>query len=89
MFWVFPVSLEELSVRARSISEGMKLAAAKAIASCVEDVDSDHIIPSPFNPEVAAQVAKAVAKTALDEGLARLNIDLDQMETTIHNELKI
>ena len=77
-----------LAARATSISEGMKLAAAKPIASCVEEINCDQIIPSPFNPQVAAQVAKAVAKKALDEGLARLNIDLDQLETTVFNELK-
>jgi len=77
-----------LAVRAKSISEGMKLAAAKAIASCVEEVNSDSIIPSPFNPEVPAKVAKAVAKAAIDEGLARLNIDLDQLEEIVLLELK-
>ncbi|MGZ8758870.1 MAG: NAD-dependent malic enzyme, partial [Aeromicrobium sp.] len=61
-----------LDVRATRISEGMKLAAAVAIADLVGDeLREDYIIPSPFDPRVATAVAKAVTDTARREGLAR------------------
>ncbi len=61
-----------LDVRARQISEGMKLAAANALAELVgEDLAPDRIIPSPFDAQVVPSVATAVAETARREGLAR------------------
>lgn len=70
---VFPgIFRGALDVRATRISEGMKLAAAMAIADLVGDeLRDDYIIPSPFDPRVAAAVAKAVMETARREGLAR------------------
>ncbi len=62
-----------LDVRARDISEGMKVAAAKALAALVGDeLSRDYIIPSPFDRRVAPAVAKAVADAAVKEGLARI-----------------
>jgi malate dehydrogenase (oxaloacetate-decarboxylating) len=62
-----------LSVRATAITEGMKLAAAEALAAVVADeLAEDLIIPSPFNPQVAPTVAAAVAAAARAEGVARL-----------------
>ncbi len=60
-----------LSVRATKITEGMKLAAAKGLASLVDDSDlnADHIIVSAFDPRVADTVAKAVADEAIKEGV--------------------
>ena len=62
-----------LDVQASTINEKMKMAAAKAIASLIkpEELDEDHIIASPFNPEVAPTVAAAVAKAARKTGVAR------------------
>ncbi len=53
-------------VRARAITEDMKLAAARGIASVVADdeLDEDYIIPSVFNRDVAREVASAVAEVA-------------------------
>src|ERR687895_789676 len=53
-------------VRARAITEDMKLAAARGIASVVGDdeLDEDYIIPSVFNRDVAREVASAVAEVA-------------------------
>jgi malate dehydrogenase (oxaloacetate-decarboxylating)(NADP+) len=81
-----------LDVRARRINEEMKLAAARAIAALAkEDVpDSvsrayggehfvfgpEYIIPKPFDPRVLLWVAPAVAKAALETGVARLQVDL-------------
>ena len=61
-----------LSVGATRITEGMKLAAAMALADVVLDrLDADHVIPSVFDPFVAPTVAAAVAKAARAEGIAR------------------
>jgi malate dehydrogenase (oxaloacetate-decarboxylating) len=61
-----------LDVRATRISEGMKLAAAQAIADLVgDDLSETYVIPSPFDPRVASAVARAVTDTARREGLAR------------------
>ncbi|MEO2138961.1 MAG: malic enzyme-like NAD(P)-binding protein [Thermoleophilia bacterium] len=63
-----------LDVRARQISEGMKVAAAQAIADVITDdeLHEDYIIPSCFNPEVAPAVAAATRRVAIEEGLARI-----------------
>ncbi len=59
-------------VHASSITEGMKLAAAQALASLVEDDLSEvKIIPEPFDPRVGPAVAAAVADAARADGVAR------------------
>jgi malate dehydrogenase (oxaloacetate-decarboxylating) len=62
-----------LDVRARAITEEMKLAAAEAIAAVVEpaELGPDYVIPSVFNRKVAPAVAEAVADAAEQSGLAR------------------
>jgi malate dehydrogenase (oxaloacetate-decarboxylating) len=60
-----------LSVGASRISEGMKLAAAAALADVVaDDLHDDHVVPSVFDPTVAPSVAAAVSTAARVEGLA-------------------
>jgi malate dehydrogenase (oxaloacetate-decarboxylating) len=61
-----------LDVRAREINEEMKLAAAEAIAAAVprSELSPEYIIPSVFQPNVAASVARAVAKAAIETGVA-------------------
>lgn len=63
-----------LDVRAKKINEQMKLAAAKAIASCVadEELRPDFIVPSPFDPHVASRVAQAVIEAAHLTNVARV-----------------
>jgi malate dehydrogenase (oxaloacetate-decarboxylating) len=62
-----------MSVRASRITEGMKLAAANALADVVgDDLTDECVIPSPFDDRVAPAVAGAVARTAREEGVARL-----------------
>ena len=58
---------------ARRITENMKVAAARAIASTVSDDElaPDHIIPSVFNPNVAPAVAAACAEAARSDGVCR------------------
>ncbi|HUI29960.1 MAG TPA: NADP-dependent malic enzyme [Candidatus Acidoferrales bacterium] len=80
-----------LDVRARTINEEMKIAAVKALASLAKEPVPDsvkrayggvelefgrnYIIPKPFDPRVITWVAPAVAKAAIETGVARLQID--------------
>ena len=61
-----------LDVRAREITEAMKMAAAEGIAAIVGDDElrEDHVIPSAFNRDVAPAVADAVAREARRTGWA-------------------
>jgi malate dehydrogenase (oxaloacetate-decarboxylating) len=61
-----------LDVRAREITEAMKMAAAQGIAAIVTDdqLDEEHVIPSAFNRDVAPAVAEAVAREARRTGSA-------------------
>ena len=79
-----------LDVRARRIDEGMKLAAAHAIAALArEEVPAqvlraygierlefgrDYFIPKPLDPRLLERVAPAVARAAVDSGVARAPI---------------
>jgi malate dehydrogenase (oxaloacetate-decarboxylating) len=61
-----------LDARAVTITEGMKLAAAEAIAAVVADeLTETSIVPSPFDERVAPAVAAAVAAAAHREGVTR------------------
>jgi malate dehydrogenase (oxaloacetate-decarboxylating) len=61
-----------LDVAATAITEGMKLAAARAIAEVVGDeVRADYIIPSVFDTRVGPLVAQYVAEAAVAEGVCR------------------
>ncbi len=59
-------------VHATAITEGMKLAAAEALAALVgDDLTEEMIIPSPFDPRVGPAVSSAVAEAARRDGVAR------------------
>ncbi|MSY84846.1 MAG: NAD-dependent malic enzyme [Actinobacteria bacterium] len=61
-----------LDVHATGITEGMKLAAANALAELVGDeLREDFIIPGPFDPRVPGAVSAAVAEAARRDGVAR------------------
>jgi malate dehydrogenase (oxaloacetate-decarboxylating) len=62
-----------LEVRATTINEEMKLAAAQAIAQVIpeDELHPDYVIPSVFNRRVAESVAEAVAAAAVASGVAR------------------
>ncbi|MET3290974.1 UNVERIFIED_CONTAM: malate dehydrogenase (oxaloacetate-decarboxylating) [Brevibacillus sp. OAP136] len=66
-----------LDVHATGINEEMKLAAVHAIASLIspEELSVDKVIPAPFDPRVAPNVAAAVAKAAMETGVARKTVD--------------
>ena len=77
-----------LDVRAKKITENMKMAAAKALAALAKEpvpyyvkaayhtdeivYGQKHIIPLPFNKEVLVWVASAVARQAVEDGVARV-----------------
>ena len=83
-----------LDVRATAINEEMKLAATRALAALAkEDVPEsvcqaygverirfgpDYIIPKPFDPRVLVWEASAVARAAMESGVARQNVDLEE-----------
>jgi malate dehydrogenase (oxaloacetate-decarboxylating) len=61
-----------LDVRATAITEGMKLAAANALAELVgEGLSEAYVVPSPFDARVAPAVSTAVAAAARSDGVAR------------------
>ena len=80
-----------LDVRATTINEEMKIAAVKALASLArEDVPEavnraymssnltfgrEYIIPKPLDPRLISRIAPAVAKAAVDSGVAKRNIE--------------
>ncbi|WP_026560824.1 malic enzyme-like NAD(P)-binding protein [Bacillus sp. J37] len=70
-----------LDVRATHINEQMKIAAVEAIASLIseKDLNSDYVIPAPFDPRVAPAVASAVAKAAMETGVARIKVDPEEV----------
>jgi malate dehydrogenase (oxaloacetate-decarboxylating)(NADP+) len=92
-----------LDVRARRITEQMKIAAARALAALArEDVpDSvvaayglkslrfgpDYLIPKPLDPRVLLWVAPAVAQAAIDSGVARLPLDREAYVTELEGRL--
>jgi len=78
-----------LDVRAPTITEAMKMAAAHAIAATVDESElrEDYIIPSVFNRDVAPAVAQAVADEARADGTARagLEVGFAQGDTATHS----
>ncbi|MBM3418207.1 MAG: NADP-dependent malic enzyme, partial [Bacteroidetes bacterium] len=93
-----------LDVRATKINEEMKLAAVKAIASLAKETipeevieaygeknisfGRDQIIPKPLDPRLIYYVAPAVAKAAIDSGVAKCPIkNWDLYEQTLKNRL--
>lgn len=63
-----------LDVRASAITENMKIAAAYAIASLVDDKDlnEDYILPYAFDERIKDTVSRAVADAAVKDGVARI-----------------
>lgn len=71
---VFPgIFRGALDVRATDITEEMKLAASRAIASLItpEELNEEYIIPSPFDKRVCSAVAKEVGRVAREQGIAK------------------
>ena len=71
-----------LDVRATHINEKMKVAAVEAIAGLISDdeLKADYVIPAPFDPRVAPNVAAAVAKAAMETGVARIKVNPEDVK---------
>ncbi len=71
-----------LDVRAKQINEQMKIAAVEAIAHLIaeDELRADYVIPAPFDPRVAPAVAAAVAKAAIETGVAQVIVDPKDVE---------
>jgi malate dehydrogenase (oxaloacetate-decarboxylating)(NADP+) len=92
-----------LDVRARKITDNMKLAATRALAALArEDVPESvaqaygaetfrfgprYLIPKPFDYRVLLWVAPAVARAAVEDGVARLELDHDEYRTRLEARL--
>ena len=92
-----------LDVRATTINEEMKVAAARAIAELARErvpdevaaaygknhkFGTDYIIPAPFDPRLIEVVSSAVAKAAMDSGVAKAPIaDLDAYRHSLKSRL--
>jgi len=89
-----------LDVRASSINEEMKMAAAKALAELAKEhvpdcvlkaynleslsFGKDYIIPKPLDPRLISRFASAVAKAAMDSGVAKFPVtDWDKYKTSL------
>jgi malate dehydrogenase (oxaloacetate-decarboxylating)(NADP+) len=94
-----------LDVHARAINMEMKLAAAYALANLAKTEVPDavarayggvhfhfgpeYIIPKPFDPRILVWEASAVAKAAMDTGVARKHIDIEEYKTQLEDRLGI
>jgi malate dehydrogenase (oxaloacetate-decarboxylating)(NADP+) len=93
-----------LDVRTTEINNAMKIAAAKALAALArekvpEDVlkaynleslsfGKDYIIPKPIDPRVMLWVSPAVAQAAIDSGVARINLDMEEYKKSLSCRLE-
>lgn len=70
-----------LDVEATHINEEMKQAAVEAIADLIkpEKLNPDYCIPGPFDKRVAPSVAREVAKAAMESGVARVDVDPEEI----------
>lgn len=88
---VFPgVFRGAIDVRARQINEAMKIAAVNAISSLIpeDELREDNIVPDPFDPRVAPAVAAAVAKAAMETGVARIKVDPEEIRKRTAERIK-
>ena len=92
-----------LDVRARAINDEMKMAACRALAELArmdvpESVERaygderfrfgpEYLIPKPFDPRIMLWVAPAVARAAMETGVARLEIDVDRYRQELRARL--
>jgi len=70
-----------LDVWATRINERMKMAAVEGIAGLIgeDELNEDYVIPGPFDSRVAPIVASSVAKAAMESGVARINVDPEEV----------
>jgi len=93
-----------LDVEARKINEEMKIAAAHALAELAKEpvpdevleayglkelqFGKDYIIPKPLDARILEWEATAVAKAAMDSGVARIKLDLEEYRSSLRGRLK-
>ncbi len=93
-----------LDVRATEINEEMKVAASRALAALAHEAvpeevceaygvksivfGRDYIIPKPFDRRVLLWEATAVAKAAMETGVAKMVVNLDQYRKTLEARLE-
>ena len=78
-----------LDVRARTITDEMCFAAAKALADHVDDrLDEEHILPNMDDWEVFPREAAAVAIKAQEQGVSKLNLSYEQIFEQAHTIIK-
>ena len=70
-----------MDVRAKAITEEMKVAAVYAISDLIDEKDlrADYVVPDAFDPRVAPAVAAAVARVAMEIGIARVKVDPEEV----------
>jgi len=94
-----------LDVRASRINEAMKVAASQALAALAREpipasvlkayklealeFGRDYIVPKPLDPRACLWVAPAVAKAAIESGVARIELDLDTYVDQLRERLNI
>jgi malate dehydrogenase (oxaloacetate-decarboxylating)(NADP+) len=94
-----------LDVRASRINEAMKVAASQALAALAREAvpasvlkaynikalsfGMDYIVPKPLDPRACLWVAPAVAKAAIESGVARIELDLDTYVDQLRERLNI
>jgi malate dehydrogenase (oxaloacetate-decarboxylating)(NADP+) len=94
-----------LDVRATSINEEMKVAAALALAKLAKEpvpaevcaayeVESmefgrEYIVPSPFDPRVLPRISMAVAKAAMDSGVAQEPVEIDAYQRELERRVEM
>jgi len=92
-----------LDVRARAVNEDMKIAASYALANLAKEpvtpdvlkiygldhleFGQDYVVPKPFDRRVCLWEAPAVAKAAMDSGVARLSMDMDDYRRQLERRL--
>lgn len=78
-----------LDVRARTITDEMCFAAAKALADHIGDhLDEEHILPTMDDWEVFPREAAAVAMKAQEQGVARLSLSYEELYQNAHKIIK-
>ncbi|MBO5636734.1 MAG: NADP-dependent malic enzyme [Acidaminococcaceae bacterium] len=87
---VFPgVFRGAIDVRATEINDAMKVAAVYAIANLIEDKDlrEDYVVPGAFDRRVGPAVAAAVARAAMETGVARKTVDPEEVRANTEARL--
>ena len=93
-----------LDVRAKAVNMQMKIAACHALADLakkpvpqyIKDAyngadlkfGKDYVLPKPFDRRVFVDLSVAVAKAAMDTGVARITLDIDEYKQKLINQLK-